>query len=269
MASTSRGWLNFIGISVGAVATYYIAQYARRTQPLDSIRVIAHRGGPRYAPENTLAAFAHAAEAGADMLECDVHMTKDGELIIIHDETLERTTNGSGLVADHTLEELRRLDAGGGEHLPTLREYIELGKATGVELLIELKSPHLYPGIEARVVQALDDAHYLHRSVLQSFDFASLRRLRQLNPAVRLGALYGEGQLDVSWPPADAEFVCPMAEMVLINPGMVRTAHLEGRQMFVWFGYLEGPWMYRFLQTFGVDGVIADDPVTLRELLTV
>lgn len=268
MSSNSRRLLNLLGLSLGAAATYYIAQYARRTQPLDSLRVIAHRGGPRYAPENTLAAFAHAAEAGADMLECDVHLTKDGELIIIHDETLERTTNGTGLVADHTLEELRRLDAGGGERLPTFREYVELGQATGVDLLIELKSPQLYPGVEAKVLQALEEAHYLHRSVIQSFDFDCLRRLRQIDSAARLGALY-DAQLDVSWPPADAEFVCPMAEMVLLNPGLVRTAHLEGRQVFVWFSRLESPWLYRFLQTFGVDGIIADDPVALRELLTV
>lgn len=265
--SSSRRFTNLLGLTLGAASAYYLAQYAGRTAPLGRTRLIAHRGGPRYAPENTLAAFTHAIEVGADMLECDVHLSSDGEPVIIHDETLERTTNGAGWVKDRPLAELRQLDAGGGETIPSLREYIELGRAAGVELLIELKSPHLYPGVEARVLAELEDAGYLDHTVLQSFDWDCLRRLRQLKPAARLGALYDWGQWDVSWPAADAEYVCPMAEAVLLNPGLIRQAHQEGRGVFVWFGRVEHPLTYRFLQAFGADGVIADDPVALRQTL--
>lgn len=265
--STSSRLTQVLGLGAAAAATYYLSQYARRTPPLGRVRLIAHRGGPRYAPENTLAAFAHATEAGADMLECDVQMTADGEPVIIHDETLDRTTDGAGWVKDKTLAELRGLDAGFGEAIPTLREFVELGRASGVELLIELKSPHLYPGLEARVLETLEAAQYLEMSVLQSFDWDCLRRLRQLQPAVRLGALYAWGQWDVSWPAADAEYVCPMAEAVLLNPGLVRQAHAEGRGVFVWFSRLEHPLTYRYLLSFGVDGLIVDDPVALREIL--
>jgi glycerophosphoryl diester phosphodiesterase len=265
MPSASRRLLNFLGLSAGAAAAYYLAQYARRTLPLERTRVIAHRGGPRYAPENTLAAFIHAALTGAEMLECDVQMTRDGALVILHDETLDRTTNGAGLVGQQTLAEVRALDAGDGERVPTFREYIEAGKAYHVELLIELKSPHLYPGLEAKVLDELQAADYLDHSVLQSFDWDSLRRLRQLNPHARLGALYDLGVLDVSWPPADAEYICPPAESVLINPGLIRQAHLEGRQVFVWFGKVENALTYRFLAAFGADGIIADDPIALQK----
>lgn len=265
--STFRRLTQLAGLGLAAASAYYLTQFARRTRPLGSTRLIAHRGGPRYGPENTLAAFAHAVEVGADMLECDVQLSADGEPVIIHDETLERTTDGAGPVKDKTLAELRRLNAGGSERLPTLREFIELGKGAGVELLIELKSPHLYPGLEAKVVAALEESGYVEMSVVQSFDWDSLRRTRQLKPSLRLGALYDWGQWDLRAPAADAEYVCPPAEAVLLNPGLVRQAHAEGRGVFVWLNQVEHPLTYRWLLAFGVDGIIADDPVALRQEL--
>jgi glycerophosphoryl diester phosphodiesterase len=267
MSSFSRNLTNMLGIAAGATAAYYAAQYVRRTAPVGGTRVIAHRGGPKYAPENTLAAFQHAIAVGATMLECDVHLTRDGEVVVIHDETLERTTNGEGWVMDKTLAELRALDAGNGERVPTLKELVELAKRTGAELLVEVKSPKLYPGIEFKVLTDLEDAGYLERCVLQSFDWDSLRRLRQLKPSARLGALYDQWQWEVSWPAADAEYVCPPAEMVLLNPGLVRTAHSEGRGVFVWFAQFENELLYRYLKAFGVDGLIADDPVAARQVV--
>lgn len=266
--STTRNLARLLGFGAALVATYYATAYARRTPPLLRPRVIAHRGGPKYGPENTLAAFAHAFAAGVTMAECDVHLTRDGETVIIHDETLERTTNGSGWVMDLTLAELKQLDAGNGERLPTLAELVELARPHNAELLIELKSPHLYPGIEFKVLTELEDLGYLDHCILQSFDWDCVRRLRQLKPSARLGALYDVGNLDVSWPPADAEFVCPPAENVLLNPNLVRTAHGEGRGVFVWFSRGEAPWLYRYLRTFGVDGLIADDPDAARQALS-
>jgi glycerophosphoryl diester phosphodiesterase len=265
--SSLRNFTRLLGIGAGALGAYYLAQYAQRTAPLGKTRVIAHRGGPKYAPENTLAAFTHAIAVGADMLECDVHLSKDNVPVIIHDETLERTTNGTGWVMDKTYAELRQLNAGNGEPIPALAEIIALGKKSGVELLIELKSPELYPGIEEHVLADLEAADYLDHSVLQSFEWDCLRRLRQLKPTARLGALYYKDFFDVSWPPADAEYVCLMAEAVLVNPGLVRQAHNEGRGVFVWFNQTESPLTYRFLRAFGVDGLIADDPVQAREAL--
>src|SRR5690606_9559351 len=111
------------------------------------VMVIAHRGFSGAAPENTLAAFRKGIEIGSDMIELDVHLSRDGELVVIHDETLERTTNGKGRVADNTLMELKDLDAGSsfapqfsGEKIPTLIEVIELAKGR-VLVNIEIKNP--------------------------------------------------------------------------------------------------------------------------------
>lgn len=252
---------NALGFTAAATAAYYLVHYLRRTPPLGQVEIIGHRGAPRYAPENTLPSFENAIALGADRLECDVHLTYDGEPVVIHDETLERTTNGAGRVGDFTLAELRKLNAGAGAVIPTLGDYIAIGQQHNVGLLIELKSPHLYPGVEERVLADLEAANYLHRTILQSFDFDSLRRLRQLRPTAKLGALYGLS-LDTTWPPADADFVCPPAELVALNPGLVRTAHQQGRGVFCWFNTpaSDTVLLHRFLLAFGVDGLITDDP---------
>src|SRR5688572_15081750 len=107
--------------------------------------IIAHRGGPDRAPENTLAAFRTAIALGADGVELDCQRSKDGALVVIHDETVDRTTNGKGQVGALTLAQLRGLDAGQGEPVPAFEEVLNMSKAAGVQLVAEIKSPHLYP----------------------------------------------------------------------------------------------------------------------------
>ena len=100
---------------------------------------IAHRGASKQFPENTLLAFRKAIEQGVDYLEMDLHLTQDREIVIMHDETLDRTTNGTGFIWDHSLEDLRKLDAGRGEPIPTLADVVELIRPTPVRLYLELK----------------------------------------------------------------------------------------------------------------------------------
>src|SRR5437762_2604182 len=121
---------------------------------LSSPMLIAHRGGSLEAPENTLSAFRHAIAIGAKYVELDVQLSRDGVLVVIHDETLDRTTNGAGPVGAYSYEELRRLDAGshfgrqyGGETNPTLREVLELCASEDMGVVVELKSPALYVGL--------------------------------------------------------------------------------------------------------------------------
>jgi len=226
--------------------------------------MIAHRGGPTDAPENTLAAFQNAISLGVDWLEFDVQMTKDGALVVIHDETVDRTTDGTGAVRNLTLEEIRSFDAGQSEKVPTFEEVVQLAKTNGVKILPETKSPELYPGIEEKLLQALEQADYLNQTVIQSFNADSLERLHHLNPQTKLCALYGLWKLSISSPPSEAPYLCPMAEMVLLNPGMIRQAHHEGRQVFIWFELLENPFVLSFMRFFGADGLIVDDPTSLR-----
>ena len=243
---------------------YYAVQALLRTPPSTSLEIIAHRGGLAYEPENTLAAFRNAINQGVDRLEFDVQMTKDGALVVIHDETVDRTTDGTGAVRDMTLEQIRSLDAGHGERIPTFQEVLDLAKASGIKILPETKSAHLYPGMEEKLLQALEQAGYVDRTVIQSFEPASLEKLHRLDPQAKLCALYGLWKFNVGSPAGEAQYVCPMAEMVLLNPGMIRQAHKEGRQVFIYFGVMENRFGLSAMRFFGADGLIVNDPMPLK-----
>ena len=249
---------------VVALLIYYGAQVLLRTPPLTPLQHIAHRGGPKYAPENTLAAFRNSIAQGADWLELDVQMTKDGALVVMHDETVDRTTDGAGAVRDLTLEQIRAFDAGQGEKAPTFEEVVALAKAGGIKILAEAKSPHLYPRLEEKMLQTLEEANYLDQTILQSFEADSVDKFHRINRQAKLCALYGLWQFSVSAPPGNAQYVCPMAEMVLLNPLMIRQAHMEGRQVFIWFGIMENPFTLSLMRFFGADGLIVNDPMALN-----
>jgi glycerophosphoryl diester phosphodiesterase len=186
----------------------------------------------------------------------------------VHDETVDRTTDGTGNVTDLTLTEIRALDAGNGEKIPAFAEVIALAKESGVALLPEIKSPHLYPGIEEKMLQAITDADYGEVTIFQSFDPNSVNTLHQLDQKAQICQLYGQGVLSVTGPqPGNADRVCLMAEMVVLNPWMIQQNHEEGRQVFVWFGIIEHPLVMRFLLAMGADGLIVDDPLAMARIL--
>ncbi|MEH7436822.1 glycerophosphodiester phosphodiesterase family protein [Neobacillus drentensis] len=187
--------------------------------PLSSdVAVIAHRGASAYGPEHTLAAYKQAMTMKADYVEFDIQMTKDGQLVAMHDETLARTTNAKELypdrapwrVKDFTLDEISRLDAGSwfnkaypdkaktqyiGQHVPTLEEAIEFVKQHGngkVGLYMETKAPSVYPGMEEKLIEVLKKNNVLddEKLFLESFSEESLRKLKNLVPQVKLVQLY-------------------------------------------------------------------------------
>ena len=247
---------------------YYGLYFVLRGQLSSDPQLIAHRGGPAYEPENTLSAFHNAIEVGADWIEMDIQRTQDGVLVVIHDETVDRTTDGTGKVEDLTLEQIRTLDAGNGEQVPTFEEVIALAREAGVGLLPEAKSPYLYPGIEAEMVEALIEGGYVQETVIQSFEPGALETIQRINPDIQVCPLYGLWVLDLSDPrPSEANTLCPMAEMVILNPWMIRQARAEEREVFVWFGVIEHPVVMRFILALGADGLMVDDPVALAEVL--
>ncbi|MFI1430627.1 glycerophosphodiester phosphodiesterase [Streptomyces lydicus] len=181
--------------------------------------VIAHRGASRYAPENTLAAVDAAHRRGLLWVENDVQRTKDGRLVVVHDTTLERTTNAATVfpgrapwrVGDFTAAEIARLDAGSwfgapfaGERVPTLDAYLRRLERNGQRLLLEIKAPGRYPGIEAGVVRELrargwlDSAHVRSRLVIQSFSVACVKTVHALLPQVRTGILGAPAVADLA-----------------------------------------------------------------------
>lgn len=223
------------------------------------VALLAHRGGI-YGPENTIAAFSRAVGDGVDSLEFDVQMTEDGRLVVIHDTTVDRTTNGYGKVGDLTFDQIEALDAGAGEHVPLFSEVIRLASESNVDIFPEAKSPKLYPGIERAMLDLINQYGYEERVIVQSFDADTLDRFHELAPDLALCALYGQGDLSIPDDvPGDAGYVCPMAEMVMINPWMIRSAHADGRKVYVWVGRFESPAMLRAMLAFGADGLIVDD----------
>jgi glycerophosphoryl diester phosphodiesterase len=243
------------------VGAWYASAWVRRIPAEGPALAIAHRGAPETsgAPENTLEAFRAALEAGADWLEFDVRATRDGVLVVIHDETVDRTTNGVGLVSELTLEELQTLDVDGGARVPTVAQVVALAASAGVPVLPEVKVGHSDPTVASRLVELLRSAGYLERSVIQSSDAETLEQLHRLGPDVATCWITGLWQLDVSAPPADADNLCPMGEMVLLNPDMIRQGHADGRQVLPWWSRLESGPAEAVLEAFGADGLIVDD----------
>jgi len=161
-------------------------------------KIIAHRGVPAYAPENTLPSFQKALDMGADGLELDVHLCKDGHLVVIHDEKVERTSNGRGSVKDLTLPELKQLDFGAWFHrdfagvtIPTLEEVLDFLKGWHGLINIEIKSgPTPCPGIEERLVSLLKGFRLESEVIVSSFNHHCLKNIKQIAPTIHTGLLY-------------------------------------------------------------------------------
>ena len=193
-----------------------------------------HRGNPSEYPENTLASFRSAIELGVDMIECDVHLSADGELVVIHDHTLQRTTDGTGLVVQRSLAELRRLDAGNGERLPVLAEVCALARDR-VGLCIEIKQiPIPYPGLEERLVGLLRELDMVKQTAVISFDHRAVRRLKDLEPRLMTGVLEGARPIDPAGllRRAVADIYAP--HYGAMDPELVEEVHAAGGVVGVW-----------------------------------
>lgn len=241
-------------------------------EPATFPTLVAHRGGAAEAPENTLAAFRHALSLGIRWFELDVQMSRDGELVVIHDQTVDRTTNGTGEVGSLLLQELRTLDAGSwfggqfrGERVPTLRETLELCIAEDAGVLIELKSPQLYPGMEEKVAALLSEAGLAGGNHFWciSFDHAAIDRLRELAPDVPLGYLY---RSDVASfvPDSDTiEAALPHFSLAARYPDQIARAHESGKRVFTWTVNTKAD--IELMVALGVDAIISDHPSLLVE----
>ena len=152
----------------------------------EKTKVWAHRGASGYAPENTLDAFRKAVEMGADGIELDVQMTKDGELVVIHDETIDRVSNGKGWVKDYTYEELKKFNFNKThleytkEEIPTLEQVYLLIKPTNLTINVEIKTGIVfYPGIEERVLELTDRLGMKERVIYSSFNHYTIRKIKE------------------------------------------------------------------------------------------
>ena len=229
---------------------------------------IAHRGASGNFPENTVCAFRAAIDAGAEMCELDVQLSRDGAIVVIHDETVERTTDGKGEVAELTLEELKRLDAGAkfkggavkGERIPTLDEVFSAtsGKCG---LNIELKAG----GLEHQVAQIMQARNALADSIVSSFDWEYLKNIQQLHFNIRVGLLAEEKPVDLMMNAVAmrAHSINPRWDMVTSD--LCKAAHERGLKVYTWT--VDADARMRALIAYGVDGIMTNYPERLRKVV--
>ncbi len=220
--------------------------------------VLGHRGASGYAPENSMAAFQMAIDQGADGIELDVQLTKDGEIVVIHDETIDRTSNGTGWVKDYTLAELRQFNynyqnrsnpwkAGDqvlGEvvypeydqvDIPTMREVFELFAPTDLIINIEIKTGIVFYPIEEKILAMTKEYNMLDRVIFSSFNHYTVMKIKELEPAAEVGFLYEDGTLDMAeYAKAHGVEGLHPALYNLQYPGFVEETHKNGTNLNVW-----------------------------------
>ncbi|MFI6940829.1 glycerophosphodiester phosphodiesterase [Streptomyces sp. NPDC050418] len=267
------------------------AQAAPGVAATDDPVVVAHRGASAYAPENTLAAIDKARELGFDWVENDVQRTKDGELVIMHDDSLARTTDVEQVfperapwkVADFTAAEISRLDAGSwfdakykGARVPTLKQYMNRVERNHQKLVLEIKKPELYPGIENDTLKVLrrtgwlDRHHVKHKLVIQSFSADSVKSVHAKRPDIKTGFLGTPAAADL---PAYAKF----ADQINSNHGTITADYVaaihaqrgpHGRPLEIYTWTVDDAANAQRVAGFGVDGIITNKPDVVRNAVS-
>ena len=235
--------------------------------------VWAHRGASAYAPENTLAAFKQAAESGADGIELDVQKTRDGRLVVIHDETVDRVSRATGWVKDFTYEQLKKVNVNqhfpklGVQAVPTLEEVYELVKPTNMTVNVELKTGVVfYPEIEEQVLDVTKQMGMQERVVYSSFNHYTLQKIRRLCPEAVTGMLYQDGIIGAAAyakNTVQADALHPAIYNVQY-PGFFKECKKYGLKVHVWTDNEEAH--MRLLCENEADAMITNDPKRAREV---
>lgn len=249
------------------------------------ILVVAHRGGAALAPENTLGAFANAMKIGVDMIECDVHLSKDGQLVVMHDPDLTRTTDGRGFIYQMDLAELAGLNAAAkfkttawpSEPIPTLEQVLDLAKGK-TQVQIEIKVEKFlgrYPGIEQKVIDAVNARGMVDDVIIISFDFPTIVEVKKLDPRFKTGALINattlqlnaakphEKYVDEVLAETGADYIMPSSAAV--SDLLVNAVHARGKKIGVWTVNAAGE--MRRMAEWGVDAITTNDPPLLKQVL--
>lgn len=234
----------------------------------------AHRGASGDFPENTLLAFLEGIKAGASGIELDVHKSKDNQLVVIHDEDVERTFKGRGLVKDFTLEELRSFktrkllfETVDNCFVPTLEEVFKLVKEHGVMLNIELKTDVIhYEAIEEDVISLIHQYELKNQILISSFNPESIRICKEIDASIKTGLLYYqpiENVIEVA-KSLKADAIHP--DLRLVSEALIKEAHEQGIIVNVYT--VNSPIHMRKLIQAEVDGIFTDYPALLKEIIT-
>lgn len=245
----------FLTVMTPIFLVVYFVSYLNKKQK--NMLKIGHRGACGYAPENTLASFKKALALKVDMIEFDVHVCKTGEIVIIHDDTLERTTNGKGLVKEKTFAELRMLDAGQGEKIPALTEVLNLiDKKVAVN--IELKGPQTAKPVAETIKEYIKKGWKKEYFIISSFNLKELAEFHQFFSDIKIAAL-------IESEPADLENFIKKRGYAAINPGLefvsqefINQAHKLGLKVFVWT--VNEKEEIEQMRKWGADGIFSNYP---------
>jgi glycerophosphoryl diester phosphodiesterase len=225
---------------------------------IENIKIVGHRGAAGYAPENTLLSFQAAMNSGCDKVEMDVRVTKDRNTVVIHDATVNRTSNGKGPVLKKTLEELSKLECGQGQKIPTFREVVDFCK-NRIHLIIELKE------FEASktVSEILQENGLVDSSLVVSFNSDILRDMKGTNPEIKLGLLFKKplfkGKLEHIWKAVEQiplDYICPRSDS--LNRKMVSEARAKGLKVFAY--NVNSIEVFGKMAECGVDEICTDYP---------
>ena len=231
--------------------------------------VIAHRGASGHEPENTIRAFELAIQQGCQMIELDLHLSKDDHVVVIHDDDLSRTTDRPGKIAKKTLAEIRLADAGKGERVPTLEETIETARGR-VELYLEIKEARA----GAETVRVVRKMGFAQDALIASFDLRLMRQLREQVTDIQLGLIVGVPTLNpfslsretIPWGLSRRlNFDVLSIETVLCQTRFVDRVRREGRKLFVWTANDEKA--YQRIVAKDVDGIVTNYPDRLVKYL--
>jgi glycerophosphoryl diester phosphodiesterase len=226
----------------------------------------AHRGYCAKYPENTLLSFRKALETGCQGIELDTHLSADGEVVVCHDEAVDRTTNGKGLIKDLSLAHLRALDAGEGERIPTLDEYFDLVEKTPIVTNIELKnSVFRYEGMEEKVIAKIRERKLEKKIIFSSFNHYSILRCKALAPEIRCGFLVWSWIVDVGayTKQHGVEGIHP--EYNSLTDEAIAEIQAQGVDLNPYT--VDDPAVMERLIRKGVTGIITDDPALLAKVL--
>lgn len=233
------------------------------------MHIFAHRGNSSVYPENTMISFRSAVELGADGIETDIHLTKDGILVITHDEEISRVSDGTGMVKDMTYEELQKFDFGlwkdekfKGEKIPTLNNLLDLLEGTEMVLNIEIKMGFvLYPGIEEKLLDTIKSRGFMDRVIFSSFNHYSLARLKGLDMSAKVAPLYEEGIFEPYHYARTfgADYIHPYYKSV--EQSIIEECHRQGIGVNLWT--VNDKETAEYLKSIGADAVITDYPEVL------
>lgn len=260
-------WLIIGGIVVWSIAHLFF----HRNSTSQDIAIISHRGAAGLAPENTIVSLKKALNHGADYVEIDIQKTSDGKLILMHDKTVNRTTDGIGAVNKLTSDEIMALDAGNsfsfdfaGESVPLLDDALRVMTESSATLVIEAKNPKLYPGIGQQIIETVERFEATDKVIVVSLDHKWLRNFDELETDISIGYLYvtpplrphfsEPGLVDVYW------------VSVVLDPTLIWRMHKHGHQVWVWT--VNSPRLINLLVWLGVDGITTDRPDLLTATIT-